>query len=262
LSVRELAGAGIFKFLRFVLRLFGNSVSLGANTMSYPELSNQELNFVIKIHSQGLTMTSLDSLKTLAVACKYLSLRRVEGDIVESGVWRGGSALVCAYFLRAGQSLYLFDTYAGMTRPGKEDFRIGENDNSNTLKKWSSLKDGETSNWVKATLNEVQRNFDKFDLLNNRIQFIEGKVEETIPKVILPRKLALVRIDTDFYSSTKIALEIFWPKLSPGGILILDDYAHWDGARRAADEFFAESPQLMIPIAGGGGRIIIKSNIV
>jgi len=206
-------------------------------------------------------MTSLESLTTLAVLCKYISKNHIEGDVVETGVWRGGSALVCARYLRSDQTLYLLDTYAGMTEPSVHDFRIGENDNLRTIEKWHELQEGQTSRWVKADLKSVKDNFGRFKLLSEGIVFIEGKVEETIPKMMLPKSFALIRIDTDFYSSTKIALETFWPRLRLGGFLILDDYAHWDGARRATDEYFKNEMPLMIPLSGGGGRLIIKSDL-
>ncbi len=75
----------------------------------------------------------------------------------------------------------------------------------------------------------------------------------------VPQKISLLRLDTDFYDSTLCELQVLWPRLVKGGILILDDYGHWDGARRAVDEYFHEEEDFfMIPIAGGGGRIIQK----
>ena len=89
--------------------------------------------------------------------------------------------------------------------------------------------------------------------------FMEGDVRETLTLENIPDRVCLLRLDTDFYDSTLIELQVLWPLLSLGGVLILDDYGHWDGARRAVDEYFElNNENLMVPIAGGGGRIILK----
>ena len=249
-------GIAIFKIARKVLSILGHNISLSNNSISYPELTETEKLLINRIHADGITMTSIESLHTLAIASKYLRDNKIEGDVVETGVWRGGSALICASFLRSDQELYLYDTFSGMTKPGEFDYRIGQNNNAITLDKWKDLSEG--SEWVSASINEVIKNFKKYNLLSNAIKFVEGNVEDTLKSKATPDKVSLVRIDTDFYASTKVALEIFWPKLSKKGILILDDYGHWDGARRATDEYFQDNQQLMIPISGGGGRIIVK----
>ena len=95
--------------------------------------------------------------------------------------------------------------------------------------------------------------------MDDKIEFIEGNVRETLTQLKLPQSIALLRLDTDFYDSTLIELQVLWPRLSIGGVLILDDYGHWDGARKAVDEYIAtDIKSFKIPISGGGGRLVIK----
>lgn len=115
------------------------------------------------------------------------------------------------------------------------------------------------NSWVFSSLDEVKANFERFKLLDDKIEFIEGNVRETLTQLKLPQSIALLRLDTDFYDSTLIELQVLWPRLSIGGVLILDDYGHWDGARKAVDEYFATGiKSFKIPISGGGGRLVIK----
>lgn len=112
-------------------------------------------------------------------------------------------------------------------------------------------------------IHAVKDNFARFGLLDDLIVFVQGDVATTLHGKDVPSEISLLRLDTDFYESTLVELEILWPRLVVGGILILDDYGHWDGARRAVDEYFSEAnlKPLMIPISGGGGRIIQKLNL-
>ena len=198
-------------------------------------------------------------MPTLALACKYIVKNKISGDFVEAGVWRGGSSIVAKKFLTGARSYYLFDTYTGMTEPTIHDYRVGASSNTSTVEHWKNQSKSTHNEWVFASLEEVQKNFRSFNLLDNSVNFIEGNVIETLIDLKVPAKIAILRLDTDFYDSTLMELQVLWPRLVSGGILILDDYGHWDGARRAVDEYFEkETDVLMVPIAGGGGRIVIK----
>jgi hypothetical protein len=259
--VSELIGRILFKSAKILLSKFGLNIKLGSGAVSYPELEKSEIHFINKVFSKSLTMTSFESLCTLAIICKKLSSIGLEGDFVEAGVWRGGSSIIAKKFLQGDRNFFLFDTYAGMTEPTDYDFRIGTEDSRSTMLKWESEREPNHNNWVFASLNEVKRNFEDFQLLDSKVLFCKGDVRETLLTQKLPYSISLLRLDTDFYDSTLIEMQRLWPLLVSGGVLILDDYGHWDGARRAVDEYFLSINQpdiLMLPIAGGGGRLVFK----
>jgi hypothetical protein len=149
-----------------------------------------------------------------------------------------------------------------VTEPSDFDYRIGETSSKATVEKWKSLATETGNKWVAATLKEVKENFNQFKLLDGSINFIKGGIRLTLKSIKnLPTRVSILRIDTDFYDSTLISLEVLWPLLTSGGVLILDVYAHWDGARKAVDEYFQQNNLanlLKVPIAGGGGRLVLK----
>lgn len=187
------------------------------------------------------TMTSEERIYSLIEAIKYVNKYQIEGDIVECGVWRGGSMMAAAMILNKlndmNRNIYLYDTFEGMTIPTKEDIKYNGDKASDLLK--VNPKNKENRLWAYASLEDVQQNFDivGFDL--NRVKFIKGRVEKTLLDLDnLPLKIALLRLDTDWYHSTKVELEILYPILNKNGILIIDDYGHWQGCKKAVDEYF------------------------
>jgi hypothetical protein len=260
--MKNFIGKVLFIISKKILAFFGYTINLGSSFKSYPELKKEQEEFCTKIYNSNLTLTSLESLKLLAITCNYIRNTNVVGDFVETGVWRGGSSIVAKYMLGDSKTYYLFDTFSGMTEPSNFDYRIGENSAEKTIKKWNSMQSESGNKWVTASIQEVEGNFTKFDLFDNKVKLIKGDVRFTLElSQNLPTVISILRIDTDFYDSTLISLKKLWPLLANGGVLILDDYAHWDGARRAVDEYFAASglsSLLKIPIAGGGGRVVLK----
>ena len=255
-------GKVLFVLSKKLLALFGYSISLGNSSKSYPELKEHEEKFCLEVYNSSLTLTSLESLKLLAICCSYVKKADIAGDFVETGVWRGGSSIVAKYIIGDSKSFFLYDTFDGMTEPSEFDYRIGEGSAEKTKQKWKNLQTDSGNKWVAASLKEVENNFKRFNVLDSNVKLIKGDVRLTLESSQnLPKVISILRIDTDFYDSTLISLRKLWPLLSSGGVLILDDYAHWDGARRAVDEFFVESglsTLLTIPIAGGGGRVVLK----
>ena len=185
------------------------------------------------------TMTSIERMYTLYKAVEYISINNIDGDFAECGVWKGGSSMIAAFalihFKNTSKNLYLYDTFSGMSEPGVHD-RDFRNDSADKVYK-ESIQDNGISAWCNASLNEVQNNLRRTGYPENQITYIEGKVEDTIPETV-PNELSLLRLDTDWYDSTLHELIHLFPRLRKGGILILDDYGHWQGARRAADEYF------------------------
>ena len=259
--MRNFLGKAFFRISRRVLNYFGFSITLSTSLAQYPELTKSELSILRNVHAASITFTSFESLATLAICCKYISKNEIEGDFVEAGVWRGGSSVVAKLMLQGNRKYYLFDTFAGMTEPSVDDARLGSGSSQDVMQKWVESSQDNVSSWDFASLDEVKGNFKKFDALDDSVIFVVGDVRKTLHSPNLPASVSLLRLDTDFYDSTLVELEVMWPKLVPGGILILDDYGHWDGARKAVDHYFTtigESSLLMIPIGGGAGRVVVK----
>lgn len=217
-----------------------------------------EINVINKV--SNITMTSPERLVSLIRATEYIEKNNIEGDIVECGVWKGGSIGACLLTLKKlnkiERKIWLFDTFEGMNAPTELDFDINGKLASDRMK----IEDKETSwIWAKAQLDLVKMNVKAFDYPIEKINFIKGNVEETLISNEIPGKISLLRLDTDWYESTKIELEILYSRLVPGGVLIIDDYGHWTGCKKAVDEFFNDmefSP--FLNRIDYTGRLIIK----
>jgi hypothetical protein len=185
------------------------------------------------------TMTTPPRVFGLVRAVEYVVGRGVPGAIVECGVWRGGSMMAAALTLLrleiTERELYLYDTFAGMPPPSEVDTTRSGVRAADLL----AQEDEDSHIWAIASLSDVRAAVLSTGYPEERIHFVEGLVEETLPAAA-PEEIALLRLDTDWYSSTKHELEQLYPRLAPGGVLILDDYGHWQGARRAVDEYLDE----------------------
>jgi O-methyltransferase len=204
------------------------------------------------------TMTTPPRVYALVRAVEYVVTRGVAGAIVECGVWRGGSMMAAALtLLRLGvtdRELYLYDTFAGMPPPEEADTTRSGVRAADLL----AQEDEDSHIWAIASLADVRAAVLSVGYPEERIHFVEGLVEETLPAAA-PKEIALLRLDTDWYRSTKHELEQLYPRLAPGGVLILDDYGHWQGARRAVDEYFAENGiTVLLNRVDGTARIGVK----
>jgi predicted O-methyltransferase YrrM len=183
------------------------------------------------------TMTSPDRVMALCDAVRYVVAREVPGAVVECGVWRGGSSMAAALMLAAlgaaDRDLYLFDTFEGMTEPTERDRRARDSADAARLLN-TSARDEKI--WCYSSLDEVKANLKSTGYPEERLFFVQGRVEDTVPEKA-PERIAILRLDTDWYESTRHELEHLFPRLSVGGVLIIDDYGAWEGARRAVDEF-------------------------
>jgi hypothetical protein len=186
---------------------------------------------------QPFTLTGQERIRALVEAVEYLVANNIPGDFVECGVWRGGSVMAALEALRrlgkTDRRVWLFDTFAGMTDPGAEDTSMFGEVASEIQRDFKQK--GEK--WCFASLPDVQTNLKSIGYPKELLKFIVGTVEETLTREI-PSEIALLRLDTDWYTSTKLELDVLYPKLVTKGILIIDDYGHWRGAKRAVDEFF------------------------
>jgi O-methyltransferase len=186
------------------------------------------------------TMTSTERMYALWQATRHVIATGVPGDFVECGVWRGGSSMVMAHtLLTAGvtdRDLWLYDTFEGMPPPDEADADFMGVQAAEHLAAAAGNRDDPVVAY--ASLDEVQSNVGKVGYPADRVRYVEGQVEHTIPAQA-PSEIALLRLDTDWESSTRHELEHLWPRLSVGGVLIIDDYGHWAGARTAVDAYFA-----------------------
>jgi predicted O-methyltransferase YrrM len=185
------------------------------------------------------TMTTGERIVSLVRATEYVVKNNIPGALVECGVWRGGSAMVMALTLeRLGvtdRDLYLYDTFEGMPAPTNKDLRASDNAAAGVLLEANPQDEGL---WCRAGLEEVRANVLSTGYPRERIHFVQGLVEQTLPAQA-PERIALLRLDTDWYESTRHELEHLYPRLSSKGVLILDDYNFWKGAKKATDEYFA-----------------------
>jgi hypothetical protein len=204
------------------------------------------------------TATSVERLTCLIDSVNYLERYRIPGDIVECGVFRGGSIIAAALtLLRLGsvdRHLYLFDTFTGMPEPSYEDVDL----NGCSAK----LQLENPSIQCIASLDDVRKAVLGTLYPEDKIHFVKGMVEDTIPQYS-PDRIALLRLDTDWYQSTKHELIHLYPRLVNSGVLIIDDYGHWQGARKAADEYIRElKDPILLNRIDYTGRVIIKTNSV
>jgi len=207
------------------------------------------------------TATSPERMYALWQAVEHVERHGVLGDIVECGVWRGGSSMLAAlatrHFADSSRRLWLFDTFEGMSDPSPHDVY---KDGTPIASGWQRHADPADHLFAYASLEEVQRNMANTNYPPDLINYVRGKVEDTLAGAPIER-MSILRLDTDWYESTKLELEVLWERLSPNGVLIIDDYGHWQGARRAVDEFFTGRPDapLLVRI-DETGRIAVRGH--
>lgn len=198
------------------------------------------------------SMTSTERMYALFKAMEYVINNKIEGAVVECGVWRGGSSMLCASIMKTiniTKDLYLYDTFEGMPAPSDYDKSLlGENAKDTWDNKDKCFAD----------IQDVQNNIKSTGYDTSKVYFIKGLVEKTIPTT-MPKSISLLRLDTDGYESTNHELKYLFPLVAKGGVVIIDDYGHWLGVKKAVDEYFAE--QGIFPLLNRidyTGRILIK----
>jgi len=225
----------------------------------FPDISPEDLETVLAV--SPYTMTSAKRIHVLCEATRYISQTRIPGDIVECGVWKGGSMMAVARTL-LGESdpkrnLYLFDTFEGMTDPSEYDV-TAEGKTATELLKSTPRSEDRESLWCIAQKDGVRVAMESTHYPIDRIHLIQGRVEETVPTQA-PDRIALLRLDTDWYMSTRHEMEHLYPRLERGGVLIVDDYGHWKGARKAVDEYLERTGYgLMLHRIDYTGRVGVR----
>lgn len=257
------------KLVKQAFRAFGADIRIyraAPDPMeSFKDLTQEQQKIMAAVNPYGLpqngepkTMVMLEGIAELINAVTQIATRKIPGDIAECGVWRGGSMMVVALTLLSkgdtSRELYLYDTFEGMPPPTDNDKRFDGQTASHLLEKDPKG----TGIWCYASLDEVRENLFSTGYPKDKIHFVKGKVQDSIPRT-LPSSLALLRLDTDWYESTKHELTHLFPILKKGGILILDDYGHWQGQRKAVDEFFPwRGENMILHRMGFSGRIGVR----
>ena len=214
-----------------------------------PEITEEEVKLINTINDYSIT--PLIRRWFLIKSIDYINKNRLKGDIVECGIWKGGNLFLSKKIndlYNINRKFYGFDTFSGMPKPGKHE--------DNKVKKIYNTTD--QFNWIKVKKNDVIRYANKFFNDISEFRFIKGKVENTLKNnKNLPKKISLLRLDTDWYDSTKMELNVLYPKVVKGGVLLIDDYGDMKGARKAVDEFFLNKKIFLIRI-DESCRMIIK----
>ncbi len=226
----------------------------------YPDIKEEEF-WDLYFLCESFTMTSVERLYALYQSVVYITKNNIPGDFIECGVWKGGSSMLVAKYFAIhnihNRKIILYDTYEGMSEPTEFDRDFAGQSAREQLA--STKKAEDHSVWAYSSLESVKKNFQSTGYPVNSIDFIKGKVEDTIPSNLPSGEIALLRLDTDWYESTLHELEHLYPKLVKNGVLIIDDYGYWEGCRKAVDEYFEKEQQHpLIHRIDSTGRILIK----
>lgn len=228
---------------------------------NYPDIKEKEFWDYYTL-CKPYTMTSIERMYALYSATDYVLKNEIEGDFVECGVWRGGSAMLIAMMLQhrniTNRKIHLFDTFEGMTAPSSFDFSFSGENASELLSK--NTDESGNPAWCLADINDVQNNMQKTGFSAANLVYVKGKVEDTLPLHKPNSPIALLRLDTDWYESTKHELNVLYPIVSLHGVLIIDDYGHWEGCRKAVDEYISQhNLTILLNRVDYTGRVALKN---
>ena len=253
----------IFNWIKNILHSRGYDITHKENdnfiNTEYPsDFSEQNIEIIKRV--KKYTMTSIERLNALINSVNYIVENNITGSFVECGVWKGGSVMAMALSLiNKGvfdKEIYLYDTFYGMPSPENIDVNVYETTAIHYLSKHEKSEDSHA--WCITPKNKVEENIYSTGYPKGKFKLIEGKVEETIPG-IMPKKISLLRLDTDWYASTKHEMENLFPLLVKNGVLIIDDYGHWAGCKKAIDEYIKEKNiSILLNRIDNTGRIAIK----
>lgn len=192
------------------------------------------LEYFIKI-VKPLTVTSIERITRLFYELEHIRINNISGDLIECGVYKGGNILGMmeyCHFFGLQKTIWLYDTFSGMTSPIGIDVDLHNNKASDVL----------SSVMCEASLSCVKSNLSQSSYDKNFIKYIVGDVCKTLlVNDNIPNKISLLRLDTDWYESTMCELQVLFPRVVKGGSIIIDDYGHWKGCRKAVNEFFNNS---------------------
>ena len=196
------------------------------------------------------TMCSKERVKALSESLQSVINTNVPGQLVECGTWRGGLAALMLHYVnlyKLDKSIYIYDTFEGMPEPGDND--------CGTSKRMYEENKGD---WCRAGVEVVRSVLQQVDPSFSDVCYLfKGKVEDTLD-IVAPLTIALARLDTDWYDSTKKELEVLYPRVQPGGYVLIDDYTDWSGCRQAVDEYLANIDKATYNIKVVDGSLVIQ----
>jgi len=188
--------------------------------------------------SSAISMLPLVRMDNLQMCIRDIVARDVPGDLIETGVWRGGATIFMRAVLKTlnvtDRTVWVADSFEGLPEPDAEKYPL-------EAKSFKSAAMTKYYKHMASALDEVKRNFAAYGLLDDQVKFLKGWFKDTLPIAPVER-LAIMRLDGDYYESTRDALVNLYDKLSIGGYVIIDDYGEdtWTYCRKAVEEFRAE----------------------
>ena len=236
----------------------GHKLSDNHNDLSWiiPDASEQERRIIAA--ASPYTSSTPTAQWAFIQAIKHVEREGVAGDIVECGVWKGGNLIIAAMMrelLGFRREIWGYDTFAGMTEPSEFDVKPGFA--VNAREKFARLAKGDVVDWCYVPIEDVEAAV-RATCGDAPLRLVKGKVEDTLSvEANVPETVSVLRLDTDFYESTRLELEVLYPLVPSGGVVIIDDYGIWQGSKKAVDEYFgAELPWLHY--VNRGVRLFVK----
>jgi O-methyltransferase len=174
------------------------------------------------------TMIGIKRLENVEYCIREVVKNNVEGDVMELGVWRGGTTIFMRAMLKelnsTNRNVWVADSFEGLPRPDKKKYPADKNDKHFLFRE------------LAVSLEDVKHNFEKYELLDDRVKFLKGWFKDTLPTAPI-QKLAVLRLDGDMYESTMDGLVNLYPKLSKGGFLIVDDWGAIPACKKAVEDY-------------------------
>jgi len=188
-------------------------------------------NYSQELGTGAFTMIGRTRLDSLQHQVETVIKEDIPGDLIECGVWRGGAAIFMRAILKAygdtKRTVWVADSFQGLHPPDYDKFP--DEQRNPRIPLWEQ-------SWLRISLEEVKRNFERYELLDNQVKFLEGWVEKTLPIAQID-SLAVMRLDVDMYEPTSVCLKSLYPKLSAGGFCDLDDYGIMASVVKAVDDY-------------------------
>jgi O-methyltransferase len=178
--------------------------------------------------ANGMTMIGWERLTNLQRCIDDIVAHDVPGDLIETGVWRGGATILMRALLKMHgdehRTVWAADSFAGLPKPDAHSYPPDADDAHHTV------------GYLAVALDDVKRNFERYGLLDERVRFLPGWFRDTLPP-LKTENWSLIRLDGDMYESTMVALESLYPRLSPGGYVVIDDYGAVPASQQAVHDF-------------------------